>query len=79
MRKLNVPQRVVVVVALGFVCLGTDAYMTPRSSGGWFAYAPNTDVVYAPGGAGAGHLALRVLLAVAWATASVFILRTPKE
>lgn len=48
MCKLNVPQRVV-VVALGFVYLGTDACTPPRRAGGWFVYAPNADDVYGVG------------------------------
>ena len=47
MRKLNFSQRVVLVVALGFVCLAVEAYLRPGLTG-WFAYAPNTGETYVP-------------------------------
>lgn len=78
MRKLNFSQRVVLVVALGFVCLAVEAYLRPAFSG-WFAYAPNTGDTYVPDEGRGVHLALRVFLAAAWAVGCGLILRRPKE
>lgn len=78
MRNLSLPQRVVLVVALGLILTGVEAYAAPGSSG-WFGYAPNTGTVFAPGEDRLGRLALRVVLAAVWAAASLFLLRPPKE
>lgn len=78
MRNLSLPQRVVLVVALGMVLTGVEAYAVPSSSG-WFGYAPNTSVVFAPHEGRLGRLVLRVVLVVGWAAASLLILRPPRK
>ncbi len=77
-RNLNLWQRVVLVVALGAVCVAVDGFAAPRSSG-WFGYAPNTGVVFDPDAGGKLKvLGLRLALTLAWATSSFFLLRSPK-
>lgn len=49
LRRMSLPQRVVIVIALGLAMLATWVWwysgMAP-SGGGWFAYAPNTTETY---------------------------------
>ena len=78
MPNLNLGQRVILVVALGAVCVAVDGFATPRFSG-WFAYAPNSGDVFDPDArAKLKVLGLRLALTFAWATSSFFLLRSPK-
>lgn len=77
-RHLNLSQRVVLVVALAALCVAVDGFAASRPSG-WFAYAPNTGEVFDPdGGRKLKLLGMRFALMVAWATSSLFLLRSPK-
>jgi heme/copper-type cytochrome/quinol oxidase subunit 1 len=77
--KLNTAQRVVVVVALGFVLGIVGSYLTNLGSrSGWYAYAPLSGQVFQPSGIGEpGWLRLIIWLAAItlWAFASVRVLR----
>lgn len=78
MRNLNLAQRVVLVVALGAVCLAVDGFVATRPAG-WFAYARNTgELSVAYGGGSLKVLGVRLALTLAWATSSFFLLRSPK-
>lgn len=77
-RTLNLGQRVILVVALGAVCVAVDGFVAPRSSG-WFGYAPNTGVVFDPDAGGKLKvLGVRLALTLAWTSSSFFLLRSPK-
>jgi hypothetical protein len=74
-RRPNRAQSVAVLVALAAVGIALDRAWT-ASTGGWFGYAPNTDVVYAPGGhSRASLLVLRIAMAIVWATVALVLLR----
>lgn len=74
-------QRKVLVVALGVVAavgaVTVNRLMSTPSDGGWFAYAPNTDVVFAP--RDDSHIfreaAVWLVAVVAWAVPSFWLLR----
>ena len=77
MRNLGLPQRVVLVVALGLVCIAIDSYAHTRA-GGWFAYTVGTQV-YASNDNRLRQLVLRLVLVGLWTTGGVLLLRSPKR
>ena len=82
MRRMPVRQRTVIVIALGS-CLAIFAAMAVRllgePSGGWFASAPNTGVLFSSNHDDSWTVvraALVWLLAtITWASASLYLLR----
>jgi uncharacterized membrane protein YciS (DUF1049 family) len=83
--RLNLGQRVVIVVALGVVLVLVGRYLTaPVPFTGWIAYAPLTASTL-PGRLfaardGLGHIAnffVWLGLVLAWCAASLALLRTP--
>lgn len=79
--RLNMAQRVVVVVALGLAMGIVASYLTSLGTRtGWYAYAPLSGQSFQPQGAGApAWLRLIIWLAATcvWALASLAILRRP--
>ncbi len=82
--RLNRPQRIVVVIALGIACGAVGIYLINLGSTagfGWYAYAPLATAAY-PARAGLpGWLRLLFLLALTalWALASILVLRPSPE
>lgn len=87
---MNDRQRTVLVVALGLALFVVAASINGRlgrpSGGGWFAYAPNTGVVFDPADPPLSSSADRwrragiSLGAIAtWGAASLWILRRPRS
>jgi heme/copper-type cytochrome/quinol oxidase subunit 1 len=77
-------QRVVVVVALGLALVVTGTYLVGLGSGirtGWYAYAPLTAALQAPGTGLAAWLRLIIWLVLIglWALASIMVLRPPAD
>jgi hypothetical protein len=84
--RFNLPQRAVLVMALAGVLVLTSIYIITRGfsgppGGGWFAYAPNTGVVFSDqdrlGSAATGLVWLVAL--VTWTLGSLWLLKVPKE
>ena len=77
-------QRVVVVVALGLALGVAGTYLVGLGSGirsGWYAYAPLTATLQAPGTGLAAWLRLIIWLVLIglWALASIMVLRPPAD
>lgn len=81
MRSLTLPQRTVIVVAVGVAFLAAWIWWysgeIPRSDG-WFAYAPNTaaatDTYYVVRDRQPEHLAIPLVLITVWAALSLRLL-----
>jgi heme/copper-type cytochrome/quinol oxidase subunit 1 len=77
--RLSLPQRVVIVVALGLGLAAAGGFVTSlgRLAAGWYAYAPLTSTGYLPGPGIPPWLRLIIWLAliVIWAAASVRLLK----
>jgi heme/copper-type cytochrome/quinol oxidase subunit 1 len=74
--RLTIPQRIVVVVALGAACGAVGFYLAGlgnAGSFGWYAYAPLTSPH--TGWPGWAHLIIWLALIVVWALVSVRVLR----
>ena len=80
MGRLNLPQRLVLVVGLAAVVAtwGQWLELALFERDGWFGYAPSTDAVFQPRDAGdeLGRQVLRAVLIAGWALGSVSVLRT---
>ncbi len=78
--RLSRAQRVVVSVAIGLVLVGGHEALTDelRGRGGWFGYAPNTSITFAPGNAFSRNPGLQFLLwmlfVVIWLATSLWLL-----
>jgi heme/copper-type cytochrome/quinol oxidase subunit 1 len=80
--KLNLPQRIVIVVALGLVLGVFGEWITLRgaTSFGWVAYAPLSTSTSHRNGLTFGWITLVWIgLTVLWAALSVAVLRSPKS
>lgn len=82
LRRMSLPQRVVLVVALGLVMLATWLwYSGTLPADGWFAVAPNTqtttDTYFVVRGRQVEHLAIPLVLIGAWAATSLWLLAPP--
>jgi hypothetical protein len=84
--RLSLPQRVVVVVAVGVGCTAVGLYLTARSrlaAGGWYAYASGpfagSGTVWSKGTILTGWELLLIWLALTagWALTSLWVLRPP--
>jgi heme/copper-type cytochrome/quinol oxidase subunit 1 len=77
--RLSLPQRVVIVVALGLGLAAAGGFVASLGSlaAGWYAYAPLTSTGYLPGNGIPPWLRLIIWLAliVIWAAASVRLLK----
>ena len=78
--QLSLPQRIVIVIALGTACGAAGSYLSSlgnTTAFGWYAYAPLSPSVYAPHTRLAGWLLLIIWLALIalWALVSVWLLR----
>jgi heme/copper-type cytochrome/quinol oxidase subunit 1 len=78
--RLSWPQRVVIVIALGLALAVAGSYLVSLGGGfrsGWYAYAPLTSSLDAPGTGLPGWLRLIIWLALIglWALASIRVLR----
>lgn len=80
-RSLSLPQRIVVVVAVGLAFLACWIWWYSGdvpSSDGWFAYAPNTatatDTYYVVRDRQLEHLVIPLVLIGVWATLSLWLL-----
>ena len=83
LEELNRAQRVVLVVAIGAVLVVGVLALTAewnRPRGGWFAYAPNTEVAFAGDGSSSWPIWRDALTwvgaVVVWAGAALYVLRT---
>ena len=81
---MPLPQRVVLVVALGLAMAATWLWWysgTFPAEGGWFAYAPNTqtatDSYFVVRERQVEHLAIPLVLIGAWAGTSLWLLASP--
>lgn len=83
---MNMHQRVVLVVAYGILVYLAWRWLDFRGAdviegGGWFSYAPNSGVVFAPGSALQRNETLRFVVQAGfvglWAVPSLHLLRTP--
>ena len=78
---LNVPQRVVLVIAVGLaVRVVAFSIVVDSSGGGWFAFGPNSGVLAAPTPHrySSGVTAVILLLAIAlWSLVSLRLLARP--
>ena len=77
--RLSVPQRVVVIIALGLALAIVASYLTSLGTrAGWYAYAPLTGRAFSPPGFGE-PVWLRAIIWLAaisvWAAASATVLR----
>ncbi|MCW2932018.1 MAG: hypothetical protein JWM19_2980 [Actinomycetia bacterium] len=83
--RLSQPQRIVVVIALGVACGAAGAYLVnlgTTGSTGWYAYAPLTSQTLYPPSTGLHgwvRLIIWLVLAAAWALASIRVLRPSAE
>ena len=73
---LPVRQRVVIVIAIGAVLLILGDWITDRrGTGGWFGYAPLTQVGVVPSSLSPGlATAVHLAVVVVWAAASLWLL-----
>jgi hypothetical protein len=74
---LNLPQRLVLVVALAAGLRSVWVYLVCRSAdGGWFGYAPLTEDPVSLGGSGMGfgYTLLALAFIAVWAIASLWLL-----
>jgi hypothetical protein len=81
LRRMTVPQRVVIVVAIGLVLLGAWSWWyfgeIAASEGGWMSYAPLTETstyAYVVERRRPLYLIVPIVLIVAWASVSVWLL-----
>jgi heme/copper-type cytochrome/quinol oxidase subunit 1 len=75
-RRLNLVQRVLLVVALGAALLAVDTAIAGNHSG-WFGYAPNSGVSFDPEGLSPIFLlVVRILLISIWTATALWLLRT---
>lgn len=76
--KLSLPQRVVVVVALGIAARILDRWLLEErgAQSGWFNYAPNSGLAYAPNGRFSPLVVSLggLIIVAAWCAASVWVL-----
>ena len=82
-RRLNVPQRIVIVVGLGLALLvfgdWAMTWGTHSADFGWVGYAPLTNAIYAPGRLHPWvRMVIWLVLIAVWMVASVFVLRARK-
>jgi heme/copper-type cytochrome/quinol oxidase subunit 1 len=82
--RLSLPQRIVLVIALGVACGAAGSYLSSlgnTAAFGWYAYAPLSQSVYPPHTRLAGWLLLIIWLALIalWALVSIRVLRPPAE
>lgn len=87
MKRVNLPQRAVVVAALGFILWAFGTWVNSGATigtFGWTGYAPLTDSPAV--GLGSrfglndnGHLAVWIGLTLIWMVSALIILRTPKS
>ncbi len=81
MARMTTAQRRVLVVALGIVAavgaVIVNQLMSSPSDGGWFAYAPNTSVVFEPSNDSQTlrQGAVWLVAVLAWAVPSFWLLR----
>jgi len=77
--RLNMAQRVVIVVAIGIALAVVGRYLVSLGSPrfGWYAYSPLTNRIESPGTGLPGWLRLVIWLGMTgiWALASVIVLR----
>jgi hypothetical protein len=81
LRGLNTAQRVVLVIGLAGVLGLADVYIVTKGfsgpSGGWFAYAPNTNPIFSPDADHLGPFATWLLwlgTIVLWTSISLWLL-----
>jgi hypothetical protein len=80
LRRLNLGQRIVLVVALGAVLRTVGSYTVNRraANGDWFSYMPLTEAPYVPALDPGWHpipaALLWIALILVWALASVWLL-----
>lgn len=84
LRSLNLGQRIVLVVALAAALRTVGTFMVNRrDGGGWFSYAPLSDVPIYPAADSGWHpvqaAVLWIALIALWAAASVWLLGPPRR
>jgi heme/copper-type cytochrome/quinol oxidase subunit 1 len=80
--RLNLAQRIILIVALGGGLLAFGRWATTRGAvaSGWVAYAPLSNNVTVPGGLHPWvRLVIWVALIVVWAVASMYVLPTRSQ
>jgi hypothetical protein len=74
-RRLNLGQRIVLVIAWGAALHAVAAYVIDDRRGGWFGYAPNTQIVFDPGGLSSGmRTVIRIGLVLLWTAVALWLL-----
>jgi hypothetical protein len=76
--RMNLGQRIIVIVCLGIALTVAGSYIVDRGDTGWFGCAPLTGAVYEPGPSPAIRLIVWLGLIAIWALASVVLLRSPR-
>ncbi len=77
---MNRSQRIVLVIAVAALAVSLDrAYLVSEQGGGWFGYAPNTDVVFTPGVDPGRQILIRLALLITWTLISVRLLRDQEK
>jgi hypothetical protein len=78
--KLSLPQRIVVVVALGLAARVLDWWLLEEhgAQSGWFNYAPNSGLAYGPPERFSPLVVAvgSLILVTAWCTASIWVLHS---
>ena len=82
--RLNIPQRIVIVVGLGFALMvfgdWAMTWGTHSADFGWVGYAPLSNAIYAPGRLHPWvRMVIWLVLIAVWIVASVFVLRARKS
>jgi hypothetical protein len=76
--RLTLPQRIVIVIALGVACVAVGTYISDlgtSASVGWYAYAPLTNSLPRASLHGWVIMLIRLALTGLWALTSIWVLR----